>query len=216
MEPTLHDRSNDHDDAIVLVIDDDPDVREALRALLESVNLRSKSFKCAPEFFRHKLPDKVCCLIVDVRLPGLSGLEFQTELAEVQIDIPIIFITGYGDISMSVKAMRAGAVEFLTKPFREQDLLDAVRAALDRDRKRREQDDRIHNLRIRFDGLSSREREVMTLVIAGWMNKQAAAEIGISEVTVKVHRHNMMKKLNAKSVPDLVRMAGSLGLPHKA
>jgi FixJ family two-component response regulator len=216
MEPTLHDRSNDDDDAIVLVIDDDPDVREALRDLLESVNLLSKSFKCAPEFFRYKLPDKVCCLIVDVRLPGLSGLEFQTELAEVQIDIPIIFITGYGDISMSVKAMRAGAVEFLTKPFREQDLLDAVRAALDRDRKRREQDDRIHNLRIRFDGLSSREREVMTLVIAGWMNKQAAAEIGISEVTVKVHRHNMMKKLNAKSVPDLVRMAGSLGLPHKA
>jgi FixJ family two-component response regulator len=216
MEPTLHDRSNDDDDAIVLVIDDDPDVREALRDLLESVNLLSKSFKCAPEFFRYELPDKVCCLIVDVRLPGLSGLEFQTELAEVQIDIPIIFITGYGDISMSVKAMRAGAVEFLTKPFREQDLLDAVRAALDRDRKRREQDDRIHNLRIRFDGLSSREREVMTLVIAGWMNKQAAAEIGISEVTVKVHRHNMMKKLNAKSVPDLVRMAGSLGLPHKA
>jgi FixJ family two-component response regulator len=216
MEPTLHDRSKDDDDAIVLVIDDDPDVREAIRALLESVNLRSTGFMCAPEFFRYKLPDEVCCLIVDVRLPGLSGLEFQTELAKVQIDIPIIFITGHGDISMSVKAMRGGAVDFLTKPFREQDLLDAVQAALDRSRQRREHGSRIHNLHMRFDGLSSREREVMTLVIAGWMNKQAAAEIGISEVTVKVHRHNMMKKLNAKSVPDLVRMAGNLGLSHKA
>ena len=124
--------------AIVLVIDDDADVREGLRALLESVGLRSNSFKCAPEFFRYELPDKVCCLIVDVRLPGLSGLEFQTELAEVQIDIPIIFITGYGDISMSVKAMRAGAVEFLTKPLREQELLDAVQVGLDRNRQRRE------------------------------------------------------------------------------
>jgi len=216
MEPTLHDRLNDDDHPIVLVIDDDPDVREGLRALLQSVNLLSEAFGCVPEFFRYKLPDKVSCLIVDVRLPGLSGLDFQIELAKVQIDIPIIFITGYGDISMSVQAMRAGAVEFLTKPLREQDLLDAVRAALDRDRKRRAQDNRMHNLHIRFDGLSSREREVMTLVTAGRMNKQAAAEIGISEITVKVHRHNMMKKLNAKSVPDLVRMAGILGLPHKA
>ena len=169
-----------------------------------------------PEFFRYKLPDKVSCLIVDVRLPGLSGLDFQIDLAKVQIDIPIIFITGYGDISMSVQAMRAGAVEFLTKPLREQDLLDAVRGALDRDRKRRAQDNRMHNLHMRFDGLSSRERQVMTLVTAGCMNKQTAAEIGISEITVKVHRHNMMKKLNAKSVPDLVRMAGILGLPQKA
>jgi FixJ family two-component response regulator len=214
MGPTLHDRSNDDDDAIVLVIDDDADVREGLRALLESVGLRSKSFKCAPDFFRYKLPDKACCLIVDVRLPGLSGLEFQAELAEVQIDIPIVFITGHGDIAMSVKAMRAGAVEFLTKPFREQDLLDAVKVALDRNSRRREHDRRTHTLHARFAGLSFRQREVMTLVVTGLMNKQAAAEIGIAEVTVKVHRHNIMKKLGAKSFPDLVRIADKLGLPH--
>ena len=215
MEPTLHDRSNDDDHPIVLVIDDDPDVREGLKALLQSVNLRSEAFGCVPEFFRYKLPDKVSCLIVDVRLPGLSGLDFQIELAKVQIDIPIIFITGYGDISMSVQAMRAGAVEFLTKPFRQQDLLDAIRAALERDRKRREHDKMTHDLRIRFGGLSPREKEVMTLVATGLMNKQVAAEIGISEVTVKVHRHNLMKKLDAKSLAELVRMADTVGLPHR-
>jgi FixJ family two-component response regulator len=215
MEPALNNRSND-DDPIVLVIDDDPDVREGLMALLQSVNLQSRVFAATREFFRWKLPDRVSCLIVDVRLPGLSGLEFQTELAKVQIDIPIIFITGYGDISMSVQAMRAGAVEFLTKPFRDQDILDAIRTALDRDRRRREHDKRSHTLRTRFGGLSPREREVMALVATGLMNKQTAAEIGISEVTVKVHRHNIMKKLNAKSLPDLVRMAGILGLPHRA
>lgn len=211
----MHDRSNDDDAPIVLVIEDDPHLREALGALLQSVNLQSRLFGTTREFFRCKVPDKVSCLIVDVRLPGLSGLDFQTELAEVQIDIPIIFISGHGDISMSVKAMRAGAVEFLTKPFREQDLLDAVQAALDRNSKRREHARRMHNLRIRFGGLSPREREVMTLVATGLMNKQTAAEIGISEVTVKVHRHNIMKKLAAKSFPDLVRMADILGLPHK-
>ena len=215
MEPAASPVQSD-DNPIVLVIDDDPDVREGLKALFQSVNLESRTYKSAPEFLRSKLPDQVSCLILDVRLPGLSGLDFQAELAKVNVNIPIIFITGFGDIPMSVKAMKAGAVEFLTKPIREQDLLDAVRAALDRDRKRREQDDRIHNLHVRFDRLSSRERQVMTLVAAGWMNKQAAAEIGISEITVKVHRHNMMKKLNAKSIPDLVRMAGILGLPHKA
>jgi FixJ family two-component response regulator len=215
MGPTLHDRSNDDENAIVLVIDDDADVREGLRALLESVGLRSKSFKCAPDFFRYELPDKACCLIVDVRLPGLSGLEFQAELAEVQIDIPIIFITGHGDIAMSVKAIRAGAVEFLAKPFREQELLDAVQVGLDRNRERREHDRRTHNLLTRFGGLSRREREVMTLVATGLMNKQTAAMIGLREVTVKVHRHNIMKKLGAKSLPDLVRMANILGLPHK-
>jgi FixJ family two-component response regulator len=212
----LHDRSNDDDDPIVLVIDDDPDVRDALGALLQSAHLRSTVFGDTREFFRWKLPDKVSCLIVDVRLPGMSGLEFQTELAKAQIDIPIIFITGYGDISMSVRAIRDGAVEFLTKPFREQDILDAVRVALDRNRQRREQDRRTHTLRARFDGLSSRQREVMTLVVTGLMNKQTAAEIGIAEVTVKVHRHNIMKKLHAKSFSDLVRMADILGLPHKA
>jgi FixJ family two-component response regulator len=211
----LHERSNNDDDPIVLVIDDDPDVGEALGALLQCVNLQSTVFADTREFFRWKLPDKVSCLIVDVRLPGLSGLDFQTELAKDQIDIPIIFITGHGDISMSVQAMRAGAVEFLTKPFRDQDILDAIQTALDRDRERREHDKWTHTLRIRFGGLSPREREVMVLVAAGFMNKQTAAEIGIAEVTVKVHRHNVMKKLAAKSLPDLVRMADVLGLPHK-
>jgi FixJ family two-component response regulator len=215
MEPPLHDQPNNDDDAIVLVIDDDADVREGLRTLLESVGLRTKSFRCAPDFFRYKLQDEACCLIVDIRLPGLSGLEFQAELAEVQIDIPIVFITGHGDIAMSVKAMRAGAVDFLTKPLRDQDLLDAVQAGLDRDHQRREHNRRTNNLRILFGGLSPRQREVMTLVATGLMNKQTAAKIGASEGTVKVHRHNIMKKLDAKSVPDLVRMANILGLPHK-
>ena len=149
------------------------------------------------------------CLILDVRLPGLSGIEFQ---ANVQIDIPIIFLTGHGDIPMSVKAMKAGAVEFLTKPFREQELLDAVRVAIDRDRERRHRKVTTHDLRSHFDSLSPREREVMTLVTTGMMNKQAAAELGVSEITVKVHRHNVMKKLDAKSFTDLVRMADALGL----
>jgi FixJ family two-component response regulator len=202
------------DTPIVLVIDDDPDVREGLKALFESVNLDSKAYRSAPEFFQSKLPDRVSCLILDVRLPGLSGLDFQAELAKANVNIPIIFITGYGDIPMSVKAMKAGAVEFLTKPIREQDLLDAVRAALDRDRTRRKCEEKIHDLRTRFDALSPREQEVMSLVASGLMNKQVAAEIGIVEVTVKVHRHNIMKKLGARSLADLVRMADALGLPH--
>jgi FixJ family two-component response regulator len=154
-------------------------------------------------------------LILDVRLPGLSGLDFQAELAKVNINIPIIFITGYGDIPMSVKAMKAGAVEFLTKPVREQDLLDAVRAALNQDRERRKSEERMHDLRARFEALSQREQEVMGLVAAGLMNKQVAAEIGIVEVTVKVHRHNIMKKLGAKSLADLVRMSDALGLQRR-
>jgi len=153
---------------------------------------------------------------LDVRLPGLSGLDFQAELAKVNVNIPIIFITGFGDIPMSVKAMKAGAVEFLTKPIREQDLLDAVRAALDRDRMRRRSEEKIQDLRTRFDALSAREQEVMSLVASGLMNKQVAAEIGIVEVTVKVHRHNIMKKLGAKSLADLVRMADALGLPRSS
>jgi len=215
MASALRDRSNDDDNPVVLVIDDDDDVREGLRALLQSVNLDSRTYRSAPEFFRSKLPDQVSCLILDVRLPGLSGLDFQAELAKVNVNIPIIFVTGYGDIPMSVKAMKAGAVEFLTKPVREQDLLDAVRTALDRDRRRRKSEEQIHDLRSRFDSLSEREREVMSLVASGLMNKQSAAEIGISEVTVKVHRHNIMRKLAAKSLADLVRMADALGLSHK-
>jgi FixJ family two-component response regulator len=213
MEPALH--SQHDNEPIVLVIDDDPDVRDGLKALLHSVNLESKVYKSAPEFLRSKLPDQVSCLILDVRLPGLSGLDFQAELAKVNINIPIIFITGYGDIPMSVKAMKAGAVEFLTKPVREQDLLDAVRAALNQDRERRKSEERMQDLRTRFEALSQREQEVMGLVAAGLMNKQVAAEIGIVEVTVKVHRHNIMKKLGAKSLADLVRMSDALGLQRR-
>ena len=203
-----------HDDAIVIVIDDDPDVREGIRALLQSVSLPSKAYASATEFFRSKLSDQTSCLILDVRLPGLSGLDFQAKLAKVRINIPIIFITGYGDIGMSVKAMKAGAVEFLIKPVREQDLLDAVRTALDRDRKRREWENKTDDLRSRYNALSQRQQEVMTLVVTGLMNKQVAAEIGLVEVTVKVHRHNVMKKLGAKCFAELVRMADILGLPH--
>src|SRR5262245_40318792 len=203
----LHDQSSDNDDPVVLVIDDDPDVREGLRALFESVNLQTRSFGSAQEFLRSRIPDQVTCLILDVRLPGLSGLDFQ---ANGQIEIPIIFITGYGDIPMSVKAMKAGAVEFLAKPLREQDLLDAVRIAIDRDRARRHRKQSTHDLRSRFDTLSPREREVTTLVATGMMNKQVAGELGITEVTVKVHRHNIMKKLGAKKFTDLVRMADAL------
>jgi len=207
----LHDWPND-DNPVILVIDDDPDVREGLRALFESVHLKSKAFGSAQEFLQSEIPDQASCLILDVRLPGLSGLELQTEM---EIDIPIIFVTGHGDIPMSVRAMKAGAVEFLTKPIREQDLLDAVRIALDRDRKRRERLKSISDLRTRFGTLSTRERQVMTLVTAGLMNKQVASEIGVSEVTVKVHRHNLMQKLEAKSFAELVKMSATLGLSHK-
>jgi RNA polymerase sigma factor (sigma-70 family) len=210
---SLRDQSNNHD-PVVFVIDDDSDVREGLKALFESVNLPSRAFQSAEEFLRSQIPDKVSCLILDVRLPGLSGIDFQTELAKVQSDIPVIFITGHGDIPMSVKAMKAGAVEFLSKPFREQELLDAVRIALDRDRERRHRKVITHDLRNHFDSLSPREREVMTLVTAGMMNKQVAAELGIREVTVKVHRHNIMTKLHAKTFADVVRMADALGLPR--
>ena len=195
----------------VLVIDGDPDVREGLKALFESASLLSRSFRSAEEFLRTYIRDEVSCLILDVRLPGLSGLEFQ---ATVRIDIPVIFITGHGDIPMSVRAMKAGAVEFLTKPLREQELLDAVRVALDRDRERRHRKESMDDLRSHFDSLSAREREVMTLVTTGMMNKQVAAALGICEVTVKVHRHNVMKKLDAKAFTDLVRMADALGLPR--
>jgi FixJ family two-component response regulator len=211
MELALRDQSNDGENPIVLVIDDDRDVREGLRALFESVSLRSRSFPSPQEFLRSRTPDQVSCLILDVRLPGLSGLDL---LSNVQIDIPVIFITGHGDIPMSVKAMKGGAVEFLTKPFREQDLLDAVRIALDRDRERRKSDEKIRDLRNRYNALGRREQEVMCLVATGLMNKQVAGELGVCEVTVKVHRHNIMKKLGAKTFAALVRMAAALGLPR--
>lgn len=201
---------------VVYVVDDHPDVRDGLQALFESVGLRSETFGSTAEFLKGSRGDQPSCLVLDVRLPGLSGLDFQTELSKAQIDTPIIFITGHGDIPMSVRAMKAGAIEFLTKPLREQDLLDAVRVALDADRAQREQKAKTAALRTQFDALSQREKEVMRLVCSGLMNKQAAAEISVSEITVKVHRHNLMRKLGAKSLPELVRMADMLGLPRKS
>jgi FixJ family two-component response regulator len=195
---------------IVYVIDDDKHVREGLSNLFRSVGLRVETFGTAHEYLRHKAGNAASCLVLDVRLPGVSGLDFQDQLAKADRNIPIIFITGHGDIPMTVKAMKAGAVEFLTKPFREQELLDAVRVALDRDRTRREQDQTVADLRARFESLSPREQEVAALVTSGLMNKQSAARIGVSEITVKVHRHNVMRKMGAKSLADLVRMADIL------
>jgi FixJ family two-component response regulator len=195
---------------IVFVIDDDVDVREGLRSLLDSVRLDCEVFTSTREFLNRKPTNAVSCLILDVRLPGPSGLDFQVELAAAHIDIPIIFITGHGDIPMSVRAMRAGAVEFLTKPVRGQDLLDAVGVALERDRVRRERDKKLQALKERYQSLSAREREVMDWVTTGMLNKQIAGRMNLSEVTVKVHRHNLMSKLGAKSVPDLVKMGEAL------
>jgi len=200
---------------IVYVVDDDADVRDGLKALFESVDLRCEVFGSAAQFLTRNAPEVVSCLVLDVRLPGLSGLDVQAQLAEAQISIPVVFITGHGDIPMTVKAMKAGAVEFLTKPVREQDLLDAVGAALQRDRLRRDREDEMRDLRRRFKALSAREQEIVALVTAGLLNKQIAAKLGVSEVTVKVHRHNAMQKLGARSVADLVRMADALGLSWK-
>jgi FixJ family two-component response regulator len=202
-------------DPIVYVVDDDADVRGGLKALFESVGLRCDTFSSPTQFLTRRATDELSCVVLDVRLPGLSGLDVQAQLAEAQINIPIVFITGHGDIRMTVKAMKAGAVEFLAKPLREQALLDAVRDALQRDRLRRQREDETRDLRSRFDALSARERETVALVTAGNMNKQVAAELGVSEVTVKVHRHNAMKKLGARSLADLVRIADLLGVIAK-
>jgi FixJ family two-component response regulator len=203
-------QNRSREDSTVYIVDDDFDVREGLRSLFQSVGLRSEAFESTTDFLTAQFADETSCLILDVRLPGLSGLDFQTELSKAKISIPIVFITGHGDIPMSVKAMKGGAVEFLSKPVREQDLLDAVQVALDRSQATRTSGKKLSELRQRYDALSSREQQVMGLVCAGLMNKQAAAEIGISEITVKVHRHNVMKKLGAKTLPDLVRMADML------
>jgi FixJ family two-component response regulator len=200
---------------IVYVVDDSADVREGLSSLLESVGLKSRTFSSATEFLKSRRSEQVSCLVLDVRLPGVSGLDLQAELAMAGVDMPIIFITGHGDILMSVKAMKAGAIEFLIKPVREQDLLDAVRVALDADRARLQGNAKTVDLRARYEALSPREHQVMSLICTGLKNKQVAAEIGVSEITVKVHRHNLMKKLGAKSLPSLVRMADMLGISRK-
>ena len=200
---------------VVFVVDDDHDVREGLKALLDSVGLRCEAFPSTQEFLQRQRPDEASCLVLDVRLHGANGLDFQRELADAKISMPIIFISGHGDIPMTVKAMRAGAVGFFTKPFHEQDLLDSIHVALERDGARREQERTLSELRSLYETLSPRERQVMALVTAGLLNKQTAAEIGLSEVTVKVHRHNMMKKLGAKSLPQLVRIADVLGIGQK-
>jgi FixJ family two-component response regulator len=194
----------------VFVVDDDPAVREALQGLLRSVGLRVELFNSVPAFLAAKKPDVPSCLVLDVRLPGKSGLEFQDELRTANISLPLIFITGHGDIRMSVRAMKAGAVEFLTKPFRDQELLDAIQSAIARDRTRRKRNARLITLRKTFTSMTPREREVMALVVAGRRNKEIAAEIGVGEVTVKAHRAQVMRKMGAASLADLIRMAEAL------
>ena len=199
-------------DAIVFVIDDDPSMRKALTNLFRSVGLRAEVFGSAREWLESKLPEVASCLVLDIRLPGPSGLDFQAELAKANIQIPIIFMTGHGDIPMTVKAMKAGAIDFLTKPFRDQDMLDAVAIAIERDRARRKEQKIVAELRAVFETLTTRERDVLALVASGLINKQIAAEIGLAEITVKIHRGHLMRKMGARSLADLVRMAEMLGI----
>jgi len=198
---------------VVFVVDDDEPMRRSLENLIRSVGLRVETFASAQEFLRGKRPDLPGCLVLDVRLPGLSGLDLQRRMAAANSEIPIIFVTGHGDIPMTVQAMKAGAVEFLTKPFRDQALLDAIQQALERDRQTRKQQANIETLRRRFDSLTPREREVMAFVVAGLLNKQIAGELGMSETTVKIHRRQVMEKMGAGSLAELVRMVDQLGLP---
>ena len=200
---------------VVFVIDDDPSVRSSLKFLISTVGLQVESFDSADSFLHRKPPDVPCCLVLDVRLPGLSGLDFQRELTTRNIRIPIVFVTGHGDIPMSVRAMKAGAIEFLTKPFRDQDLLDGIRIALERDRDRREQEKEASDLQQRFESLTHREQEVIFMVASGMLNKQIAGQLGTAENTVKVHRSRAMEKMHAQSLADLVRMIVKLKGPSK-
>jgi FixJ family two-component response regulator len=201
--------------SVVFVVDDDASMRDAMQRLFQSVGLQAEVFASATEFLRSKLADVPCCLVLDVRLPGLSGLDFQTELAKANIQVPIVFMTGHGDIPMTVKAMKAGAIEFLPKPFRDQDMLDAVGLGLERDRLRREGERAIADVRGKFASMTPREQEVMRLVTAGLMNKQIAGELQLAEITVKLHRGSVMRKMEAKSLAELVRMADMVGNREK-
>jgi FixJ family two-component response regulator len=200
------------EEPIVFVVDDDAPTRQALARLFFSVQLRVEAFASAQQFLQSQRPDVPSCLVLDVRLPGLSGLDFQAELMNADIRIPVVFITGHGDVPMTVRAMKAGAVDFLIKPFRDQDLLDAVASAIQRDQARRNDEKKISDVRMRFSSLTAREREIMALVASGLLSKQIAAQIGVTEITVKVHRSHLMKKMSARSVADLVRMAQALEL----
>lgn len=199
--------------SVVLIVDDDPSIRTALVRLFKSVGFQTAAFASAPDMLESTFPDAPSCLVLDVRLPGQSGLDFQAELINRNFRIPIIFMTGHGDIPMTVRAMKAGAIDFLPKPFRDQDMLDAVAKAIQHDRKRRDEEKAMAGLRAQYASLTPREREILALVVAGLMNKQVAAEIGIAEITVKIHRGHIMRKMGAKSVADLVRMAEVLGVP---
>ena len=200
----------------IIIVDDDPEIREALGSLIRSVGVQTKALASVPEFLNEGRPDGPTCLVLDVRLPGRSGLDFQRELSAANIHVPIIFITGHGDIPMSVQAMKGGAIEFLTKPFRDHDMLEAVQLGLARDRAWRESEKALAVFRARYDSLTPREREIMALVVTGRLNKQIAGDLGISEITVKIHRGQVMRKMQASSLPDLARMADRLRLARES